>query len=244
MNATTAVFKREFNSYFSSPLAFIFIFLFLALAGTFTFFLGGFYPRGQADLLPFFNYHPWLYLFLVPALSMRTWAEERKTGSIELLLTLAISVKQAVLGKFLAAWVFVGLALALSFPLWLTVNYLGAPDNGAIAAAYLGSWLMAGSFLAISSAMSACTDNQVMAFILSLVICFLVIVAGTPLVLDAFSQWAPNALLDAIANVSALTHFQSISRGVLDFRDIAYFAILMMAFLAATALIVNQEKSA
>lgn len=244
MNAFGAVFKRELNAYFNTALAFIFIFLFLALSGVFTFFLGNLYPRGQADLLPFFNYHPWLYLFLVPAIAMRLWAEERKSGSIELLLTLPVSVTQAVLAKFVASWVFVGLALALSFPLWLTVNYLGDPDNGAILASYLGSWLMAGAFLAIGSAMSATTNNQVMAFILSLVVCFVVVVAGSPLILDAFSQWAPNTLIDAVAGLSMLTHFQAISRGVLDLRDVLFFSILIGAFLLATIITINLERAA
>jgi len=244
VNAFKAVFKRELSAYFNTALAFVFIFLFLVLSGVFSFFLGGLYPRGQADLLPFFNYHPWLYLFLVPAIAMRLWAEERKSGSIELLLTLPVSVTQAVLAKFAAAWVFIGVALALSFPLWLTVNYLGDPDNGAILASYLGSWLMAGSFLAIGSAMSATTNNQVMAFILSLIVSFVVVVAGSPLLLDAFSQWAPNALIDAVAGLSMLTHFQAISRGVLDLRDVLFFIILIVAFLLATIVTINLEKSA
>ena len=170
------IVKRELMSYFSTPLAYVFIVIFLMLNGVFTFFIGRLYERGQADLMPFFNFHPWLYLFLVPAIAMRLWAEERKTGTIELLLTLPIRLREAVLGKFLAAWLFTGIALLLTFPTWITVNYLGSPDNGVIVASYIGSWLMAGSFLAVGSCMSALTSNQVIAFILSVVICFLFIV--------------------------------------------------------------------
>ena len=156
--------------------------IFLVLAGALTFYLGGFYERGQADLAPFFNFHPWLYLFLIPAISMRLWAEERKTGTIELLMTLPVTPWQAVLGKFLAAWAFAALALALTFPIWITVNYLGDPDNGVILAAYVGSLLMAGGFLAIGSCLSAATRNQVIAFVLTAVVCFVFLLAGFPLV--------------------------------------------------------------
>ncbi|MFM2287116.1 MAG: hypothetical protein RL684_259, partial [Pseudomonadota bacterium] len=183
MNGTMTIFKRELHSYFATPVAYVFIVIFLLLSGAFTFYLGNFYERGQADLQPFFNFHPWLYLFLVPAVSMRLWAEERKSGTIELLLTLPVTMWQAVLGKFLAAWAFIGIALALTFPIWLTVNYLGSPDNGVIFASYLGSLLMAGAFLAIGSCLSASTRNQVVAFILTVVTCFLLLLAGFPLVL-------------------------------------------------------------
>src|SRR5690606_19991841 len=198
MHNVCAIFRREFTSYFATPLAFVFIIIFLLLAGVFAFYLGGFYERGQADLAPFFNYHPWLYLFLIPALSMRLWAEERKSGSIELLMTLPVTVWQAVLGKYLAAWCFAGLALALTFPMWITVNYLGDPDNGAILAAYVGSFLMAGGLLAIGACLSAVTRNQVIAFIITVVVCFGFLLAGFPLVLNLFSGWAPQAVVDAI----------------------------------------------
>ena len=207
MNAMLAIMRRELKSYFLTPVAYVFIVIFLVLTSTFTFYLGGFYERGQADLAPFFNFHPWLYLFLVPALSMRLWAEERKSGSIELLMTLPVEIWQAVAGKFLAAWAFTGLALALTFPIWITINYLGDPDNGVIVAAYIGSLLMAGGFLAVGSCISAATKNQVIAFILAVVACFLLLLAGFPLVLDIFSAWAPQALVDAIASLSFLTHF-------------------------------------
>lgn len=178
MRTLGIIFKREFASFFATPVAYVFITIFLMLSGVFSFFIGQLFERGQADLLPFFNFHPWLYLFLVPAIAMRSWSEERKSGTIELLMTLPISVTQAVIGKFLAAWTVLGLSLALTFPLWLTVNYLGTPDNGVIVAAYIGSWLMAGAFLAISLCMSALTKNQVIAFILAVVVCFLFVLSG------------------------------------------------------------------
>ena len=242
MNAAWAVCRRELTSYFATPVAYVFIVMFLVLASTFTFYLGNFYERGQADLSPFFTFHPWLYLFLVPALSMRLWAEERKSGSIELLVTLPLELWEAVLGKFLAAWAFTLLALALTFPIWVTVNYLGAPDNGAIFAAYIGSGLMAGGFLAVGSCISATTKNQVIAFILSVVACFLLLLAGFPLVLDVFSGWAPQALVDAIASLSFLTHFQNISRGVIDFRDLVYFALLIAACLYANTIVLAIKR--
>ncbi|HUH92868.1 MAG TPA: ABC transporter permease subunit, partial [Casimicrobiaceae bacterium] len=216
---------------------------FLVLAGTFTFYLGGFYERDQADLAPFFGFHPWLYLFLVPAVSMRLWAEERKSGTIEMLLTLPLTMWQAVVGKFLAAWTFIGLALALTFPVWITVNYLGSPDNGVIAAGYVGSFLMAGAFLAIGSCLSACTRSQVVAFILSAVVCFVLLLAGYPLVLGFFSGWAPQAVVDAVSGLSFLTHFASISRGVIDLRDLVYFLLTIAFFLYASAVVIDLKKA-
>src|SRR5688572_30706179 len=237
------IFRRELASYFATPLAYVFIVIFLVLNGAFTFYMGGLYERGQADLDPFFNFHPWLYLFLIPAISMRLWAEERKSGSIELLMTQPITLWDAVLGKFLAAWLFAGLALVLTFPLWITVAYLGEPDNGAIFAAYIGSFLMAGGFLAIGSCMSALTRNQVIAFILAVVACFIFLLAGFPLVLDVFSSWAPQALVNAIASLSFLTHFESISKGVIDLRDILYFTMLIAFFLLATSITLEVRKA-
>ncbi len=243
MHNVAALFKREFASYFATPLAFVFIVIFLLLAGAFTFYLGGFYERGQADLAPFFNYHPWLYLFLIPALSMRLWAEERKAGSIELLMTLPVTTWQAVIGKFLAAWCFAGVALALTFPIWITVNYLGDPDNGAIFAAYIGSFLMAGGFLAIGACLSAATRNQVIAFIFTVVVCFLFLLAGFPLVLGVFEGWAPQPILDAIASLSFLTHFGSIAKGVIDLRDLLYFATLIVVWLIANTIVLDMKKA-
>jgi gliding motility-associated transport system permease protein len=243
MNSVVAVMRRELKSYFLTPVAYVFIVIFLILSNTFTFYLGSFYERGQADLTPFFSFHPWLYLFLVPALSMRLWAEERKSGSIELLMTLPIELWQAVLGKYLAAWMFTALALALTFPIWITVNYLGDPDNGVIFAAYLGSLLMAGGFLAVGSCISAATKNQVIAFILSVVACFVLLLAGFSMVLDVFSAWAPQTLVDTVASLSFLTHFESISKGVIDLRDLVYFALLIGVMLYANAIVLELKKA-
>ncbi|WP_139559171.1 ABC transporter permease subunit [Methylotetracoccus oryzae] len=243
MNPVLTVFKRELRSYFATPVAYVFIEIFLLLSGSFTFYLGGFYQRGQADLEPFFSFHPWLYLFLVPAVAMRLWAEERKTGTIELLLTLPITMWQAVLGKFLAAWAFVGVALALTFPIWITVNYLGDPDNGVIVTSYIGSFLMAGAFLAIGACISATTRNQVIAFILTVVVCFLLLLAGYPLVLDFFRSFAPQAVVDAISGLSFLTHFDAISKGVIDLRDLIYFALTIGFWLYANAIVIDLRKA-
>jgi len=243
MNLIKALFLRELRSYFATPVAYVFIVIFLLLMGTFTFYLGGFYERGQADLSGFFNYHPWLYLFLVPAISMRLWAEERKSGSVELLMTLPITAWQAVLGKFLAAWAFTGIALFLTFPIWITVNYLGDPDNGAIFAAYIGSFLMAGGFLAIGACLSATTRNQVIAFVLTVVVCFGFLLSGFPLVLDLFSGWAPQAVVDGIASLSFMTHFANISKGVIDFRDLVYFGLLIGTFLYANTIVLRWKQA-
>jgi ABC-2 type transport system permease protein len=243
MSSVVAVMKRELASYFATPVAYVFIVIFLVLASAFTFYLGNFYERGQADLEPFFTFHPWLFLFLVPALSMRLWAEERKSGSIELLMTLPIEIWQAVLGKFLAAWAFTTIAIALTFPMWITVNYLGDPDNGVILAAYIGSVLMAGGFLAVGSCISAATKSQVIAFILSVVACFALLLAGFELVLDAFAAWAPQPLVDAVASLSFLTHFANISKGVIDLRDLVYFALLMAVCLYANTIVLHLKKA-
>jgi ABC-2 type transport system permease protein len=237
------IMRRELASYFATPLAYVFILIFLVLANAFTFYLGGFFERGQADLQWFFYWHPWLYLFLIPAISMRLWAEERKSGSIELLMTQPVTLWEAVMGKYLAAWLFAGLALALTFPMWITVNYLGRPDNGTILAAYVGSLLLAGGYLAIGSCMSALTNNQVIAFILGVVACFVVLLAGFPLVLDAFRGWAPQWLVDAIASLSFLTHFDSIKKGVIDVRDLLYFGMLSAFFLLATSIALDLRKA-
>ncbi len=242
MRNILAIFKRELEAYFATPVAYVFIVIFLFLNGIFTFYLGDFYERNQADLEPFFQFHPWLYLFLIPAISMRLWAEERKTGTIELLMTLPVSLAQAVLGKFLAAWCFTAIALALTFPIWITVNYLGDPDNTVILAGYLGSLLMAGGFLAIGSCISALTKNQVIAFVVSVVICFAFILSGFPIVLDFFRAWAPQALVEAISSFSFLTHFYSIRRGVIDLRDVIYFATLMAFWLYVNTVVIEANK--
>ena len=237
------VTRRELSGYFSTPVAWVFIVIFLVMSGVFTFYIGSFYERGIADLVPFFQFHPWLYLFLVPAIGMRLWAEERRSGTIELLLTLPLTAWQVVAGKFLAAWFFIGLALLLTFPVWLTVNYLGQPDNGVILAAYIGSWLMAGGFLAIASCMSALTRNQVVAFILSVVVCFGFLLSGLPMVMNLFTGWAPQALIDAIANFSFLAHFSSISKGVIDLRDLIYFGLVMTLWLLANTVVLEIKKA-
>lgn len=244
MTELQAIFKRELTGYFATPLAYVFIVIFLFATGTFTFYLGGFYEVGRADLSAFFDFHPWLYLFLIPAIAMRLWAEERKSGTIELLLTLPVPLWAAVLGKFLAAWVFSGIALALTFPIWMTVNYLGDPDNGVIFASYIGSFLMAGGYLAIGSCISAMTQNQVIAFVVSVVVCFLFTVSGLPLVLDFFNGWAPQALVSTIASFSFLTHFDAIKSGVIDLRDIVYFASLIWIWLTVNAVLIDLRKAA
>lgn len=236
------IFKRELAGYFATPLAYVFIVIFLVMTGIFTFDMGSFYERGQADLTPFFDFHPWLYLFMIPAIAMGLWADERKSGTIELLMTLPVKLSDAVLGKFLAAWVLSGIALLLTFPIWITVNYLGDPDNGVIVAAYLGSWLMAGGFLAIGSCMSAITRNSVIAFILTVSTCFIFVVSGSEIVLSAVA-WAPQVLIDAIAAMSFLTHFDSISKGVLDVRDILFFVIFIGSWLLASAIVIEIKKA-
>jgi ABC-2 type transport system permease protein len=243
VSAVRVIAARELRAYFATPLAYVFLIIYLALMGVFTFSLGGFYERGQADLEPFFFWHPWLYLFLVPAISMRLWAEERKSGSIELLMTLPITMGEAVLGKFLAAWSFIAVALALTFPIWITVNYLGDPDNGVILTAYVGSLLMAGAFLAIGACISAANRNQVVAFILTVVTCFLFLLSGFPVVLDFFSAWAPQGLIDVVSGLSFLTHFNALSKGVLDLRDIIYFLLAIAAWLYANAVVLDMKKA-
>jgi len=237
------IVRREFAGYFTTPVAFIFIMIFLALAGSFTFYMGYFLERGNADLQTFFLFHPWLYLLLIPAVSMRLWAEERKQGTIELFLTLPIGLGEAVIGKFLAAWAFVGLALVLTFPMWITVNVLGDPDNGVIAAGYLGSLLMAGAYLAIGSCLSAFTKNQVIAFVITVTVCFLFTAGGSSAVIGMVKGWASDEVIQAIQSMSFLTHFQNISKGVIDLRDAIYFAALIAAWLAANIIVVDLKKA-
>ena len=243
MNMIRIIARRELTAYFATPLAYVFVLIFLLMSAVFTFYIGRFYENGSADLRAYFSFHPWLYLFLVPAIAMRLWSEERKSGTIELLLTLPITRWQAVLGKFLAAWLFTGLALLLSFPLWITVNVLGDPDNGVIVSSYLGSWLMAGSFLAIGSCMSALTRNQVIAVITTVVTCFLFILSGFPLVLDALSGWAPQLLIDAFAAMSVYSHFENVSKGVIGLQDLLLFVSLAVVWLVATAVVIELKQA-
>lgn len=244
MNHIRTIFRRELGSYFATPLAYVFVLIFLVAASAMAFQLGRLFERGQADLQPFFTFHPWLYLLLVPAVAMRLWAEERRSGTIELLLTQPITLWQAVMGKFLAAWAFMGIALALTFPVWITINYLGDPDNGAIAAAYFGSLLMAGGFLAVGSCMSALTHNQVVAFVLAVAVCFVLLLIGYPAVLDAVSGWAPRLLVDTLASLSFYTHFESLQKGVIDLRDLLFYLLLIGFFLAATCVVLDARRGA
>jgi gliding motility-associated transport system permease protein len=240
---TWAITKREFAAYFSTPLATVFLIIFVALTGAFAFYVGGFFERGQADLAPFFQSHPWLYLLLVPAVAMRLWAEERKSGTIELLMTLPISPWEAILGKFFAAWAFIGVALLATVPMWITVNVLGDPDNGVIFASYMGSFLMAGAFLAIGSCISALTKNQVIAFIIAATICFLFLMSGLELVLGSLRTWAPEFLLSAISSLSFLTHFDRISKGVVQLSSIVFYVSLIVFALFANRVIVEIKKA-
>lgn len=235
--------KRELKSYFATPVAFVFIVIFLALTGAFAFYMGGFFTRGQADLEPFFAYHPWLYLLFIPAISMRLWAEERKSGTIENLMTLPISTSEAVIGKFLAAWLFSGISLALTFPIWITVNVLGEPDNGVILASYAGSLLMAGAFLSIGSCLSALTKNQVIAFISAATVCFLFTMSGLDLVLNFFRLWAPDILVDTVASFSFLTHFNAVTKGVIEANDLVFFMSLIVFWLFANIVVVELRKA-
>jgi len=237
------VTKRELGGYFATPVAYVFIVIFLLLSGLMTFQLGRFYESGQADLRGFFFWHPWLYLFLIPAISMRLWAEERRSGTIELLMTLPVTMWQVILGKFLAAWFFTGVALALTFPTWITVNLLGDPDNGTILASYLGSFLMAGGFLAIGSFTSALTKNQVIAFVITVVLCLFFLLADIPGVAEFFNSFAPGALVDTITSFSFTAHFRGISRGLIDARDLVFFGSLIVVFLFVNTLVLEAKKA-
>ena len=242
MGGTLAVARRELAGYFATPVAYVFIVIFLMMAGALTFTIGGFFQRGQADLSPFFNFVPWLFLFLVPALTMRLWAEERRLGTIELLLTLPLPQWQAVLGKFLAAWAFCAIALALTFPLVVTVNYLGRPDNGVIAAGYVGCLLVAGAYLAVGAAMSAMTKNQVIAFVLAVAVCFLFAAAGSPIVTEFLSQRLP-ILAEVARGLSLTERFNSLTRGVIALRDVVFFASFMGFFLFVNAVVIDHRKA-
>jgi ABC-2 type transport system permease protein len=236
--------KRELGAYFSSPLAYVFIVIFLLLCGIFTFMFGGFFEGGQASLVgPFFIWHPWFYLFLVPAIGMRLWAEERRVGTIELLLTMPITAWQAIVGKFVASWLFLGLALLLTFPVVVTVNYLGSPDNGVILCGYIGSWLMAGAYLALSCITSAMTRTQVVSFIVSVVLCLCLILAGIPPVIKFFETWFKPWIVDVIVSFSFLTHFEGFQKGVLDSRDVIFFLSIIGFSLFSTSVILRSHRA-
>ena len=233
------IFKKEILSYFSTPVAYVFITIYLVLSGLFTFYLGNFFSVGQANLNSFFEWHPWLYLLLIPSVSMRLWSEEKRNGTIELLTTLPIKTISLVIGKFFAAWFFIFVALSLTTPMWLTVNYLGNPDNGIIVAGYLGSLLMAGGYLSIGSCVSALTKNQVIAFIISVTICFLFTLSGLPIVLDFFNGWAGQNIIDIISSFSFLSNFYNITRGIVQINSILYFISLITFFLTLNTIIIN-----
>jgi len=241
---TKGVIKRELTGYFGSPVAYVFIVIFLLLCGFFTFSVSHFYENRHADLRAFFEWHPWLFLFLVPAVAMRLWADEWRTGTIELILTLPVTLTEIVLGKFLAAWLFLGLALFMTFPLVLTVVYLGSPDLGAILCTYLGSFLMVGAYLSVGSMTSSLTRNQVISFILSVVICLFLVLAGWPPVTDVLSGWAPLWLVDIVSGFSFMSHFTSMQRGVIDFRDLIYYVTVISFMLFANGLVLQNRRSA
>lgn len=243
MKTIKAIMKRELIGYFYSPVAYVFIAIFLLSTVGTTFFLGNFFDANQASLEIFFLFHPWLYLFLVPAIGMRLWAEERNNGTIELLFTLPISMTQAIAGKFLAAWIFIGVALLLSFPMIVTVGYLGSPDYGVMLASYLGSFLMAGAYLAISCVTSAMTRNQVISFILSVIICFVMVILGWGVFQDLLLNLFPAWVAEAISSFSFTTHFNSLRRGVIDSRDIFFFLSVIIGGLTVNALILEDKKS-
>ncbi len=243
MNLVWVICRRELLAYFSTPIAFVFLLVFPLLAAAFAFYLGGFYERGIADLQPFFQFHPWIYLFLVPALSMRLWAEERNSGTMELLLTLPVAYWQAVGGKFLAAWLFLGMALLLTIPMWLTVNYLGDADNGRIFSSYFGSWLLAGSMLAVGSCMSALSRNQIIAFILTLVACFSLMLTSLPMILNFFRGWLSQFWLDAVSRLSLISHFDGFQRGVIDWSEVLFFLLMIGFWLYASVLVLAGRRS-
>ncbi|MCG8440992.1 MAG: ABC transporter permease [Caulobacterales bacterium] len=242
MTALAAIYRRELGGYFETPTAYVFLAIFLFAAGGFAFHLGGFFEAERADLSTFFVFHPWLYLVFLSAVAMRLWSEEIGTGAVELLLSQPIPLWASVAGKFLAAWTVAGVALAFTFPIWITVNYLGAPDNGAIAASYLGSFLMAGGYVAVGAAISALSGNQVIVFVVTVFVSFLLTAAGLPLVVNTLSGVAPAVLVEGVAFLSPLERFESLQRGVIDLRDVTYFLSLIAAALAINALIIDRRR--
>ncbi len=243
INNIKAIFKRELYGYFGSPVAYVFIVIFLLLVGFFTFNISHFFEMGQADLRGFFEWHPWIFLFLVPAVAMRLWAEERRIGTLELVLTLPVTLTDVILGKFLAAWIFLGISLVLTFPVVITTSYLGNPDLGAVFCAYVGSFLMAGAYLSVGIMTSSLTRSQVISFILAVVMCLFFILAGFSPVTQALSGWAPLWFIDVVAQMSFLTHFASIERGVLDFRDILYFVSVIFFMLYTNAVVLENRRT-
>ena len=243
-NNITAIFRREISGYFGSPVAYVFIVIFLLLLGFFTFNLNHFFEIGQADLRRFFEWHPWIYMFLIPAVAMRLWSEELRMGTVELILTFPIRVGEVVVGKFLAAWLFITIAISLTFPMVLTVMYLGDPDLGATLCAYVGSIMLAGTFLSIGIMTSGLTDNQVISFILAIVVCLFFILAGYPPITELVSGWAPTWIVNTVAGLSVLSHYNSIERGVLDLRDMVYFISVIVFMLSANGIIIQNRRTA
>lgn len=242
MYGLKAIFKKELLSYFVTPIAYVFIAIFLMTSASFTFYLSDFYGRGQADLQSFFNWHPWLYIFLMPAISMRLWAEEKKSGTLEIISTLPVSLWQMVAGKFLAAWAFTAITLFCTFPIWMTVCYLGDPDNGIIFISYIGSLLMAGGYLAIGSFVSATTRNQVIAFVISALACFIFTISGYPMVLNFFQGWLPSIVINTIASFSFLTNFGDITKGILEIKSLWFFLTFIVFWLFINSYILSTRK--
>lgn len=243
MKNIKALTKSEIGGYLVSPAAYVFVIIFLLLSGAFTFLLGRFFESGQASLNGFFMWHPWLYLFLVPAAGMHLWSEERRSGTIELLFTMPVTPAECIISKFLAAWGFIAVALFCTFPVVLTVLYLGQPDLGAVFTGYLGSILMAGAYLAITSFTSALTRSQVVSFIISVVICLTLIFIGWPPITDTLVNWAPRGLIDFFASLSVMSHFESIQRGVIDSRDVLYYFSVIGFFLFLTSITLKNHRS-
>ena len=244
MRNINAVLCKELKGYFETPVAYVLMVVFLMLTGMFTFYLGGFFDAEQANLLGFFDWHPWLYLFLMPAISMRLWAEERRSGTIEMLLTLPVSTFESVMGKFIAAWLFAGVTLILTFPMWITVNYLGDPDNGIIVLSYIGSFVMAGAFLAVGSSISAMTQNQVVSFVVSITVCFLFTVSGFPIVIDFFSALnLPQFVIDTVSSFSFVQNFDDISKGVLSLKNVVYFSSFIVFWLYINIVVIDTKRA-
>jgi len=243
MNPIQVIINRELSSLFSTSVAYVFIFIFLVMAGVCTFVFGNLYENDHADLSVFFSFHPWLYLFFVPAIAMRSWAEERRNGTIELLLTLPLTTNSIVIGKFIALWIVLLVCLILTLPIWLTVNYLGAPDNGIILAAYFGSWLMSGAFLSVSMCFSALTKNQIVALISSIFCCFLFVLIGSPLLQNLLSTSAPVWLLDTVSNFSFLAHYQDLARGLISLNSLIFYVVTIVVFLVASRMIIDMKKA-
>lgn len=242
-NHTLTIFRRELKSYFNSPVAYVFLVAFLLLTGFLTFMAGFYYERRVADLRDsFFIWHPWVYLLLIPAATMGSWAEERRTGTIELLLTMPITLWQAIVGKFLAAWLFIAIALGLTFPIVITTAFLGDPDVGVMACGYLGSLLMAGAYVAVGTLASALTKSQVISFVIALGVCLLMVLGSLPPVTNML-KWLPAFVVDGVSYSSFWYHFESLKRGVVDLKDLVYYASVILFMLFATQVVLDNRKS-